>query len=369
LTEQEDAMTKRVHPGMGLLTLVLPLALFAAPGCSQKDGGGGGKSLPAVTWKVASMYPAAWPVVGESGTYFTGQVTAATAGRFKVEFSEPGVLVPALEAFDAVSKGTVDALWSSSRHWAGKIPAAALFSSVPFGPAPAEYLGWIYQGGGLLLWQELYAKHNVRPIPCGLAPASGGGWFLDDLKRPDQLRGMKLRMDGMSGSVFGKLGATVLELAPEDVISALEKGVLQGAGASVPALDEKLGFQKVAKHAYFPGWQQRALLLELVVNLDKWKALAPADQQMIESACRDSIVQTLTYGDVNQVSAVARIRAEGVQIQPWPGEFMRAFRRAFEEVVKEQSAKDADFAKVWGSLARYRAAYAEWARLTAVPEN
>jgi TRAP-type mannitol/chloroaromatic compound transport system substrate-binding protein len=359
-------MKNRFSRGIGLLSL----ALLLGAGCSQKDGGGAdGKPQAAVSWKVASMYSSAWPVFGESGTYFAGQVNTATAGRFKIEISEPGALVPALEAFDAVSKGKVDALWSSGRHQAGKIPAAVLFSSIPFGPGAAEYLGWIYQGGGLLLWQELYGKYNVRPIPCGVAPAAGGGWFLEELKRPDQLRGMKIRMDGLSGAVLGKLGATVLELAPEDVISALEKGVLQGAGASVPALDEKLGIQKVAKHAYYPGWQQRLLLLELAVNLDKWKALTPADRQAVESACRDTILQTLTQGDVNQPAAVARIRAEGVQIQPWPTEFLRAFRRAFDEVVKEQSAKDANFARVWGSLARYRAASAEWARLTAVPEN
>ncbi len=356
------------HSGLPGLALLAALLLLAA--CTQNEGGGsGGKAQPGVAWKVASMYPSAWPALGESGTYFVGQVSSVTSGRFTIELAEPGVLVPALEAFDAVGKGTVDALWSTARNEAGKVPAAVLFSSVPFGPTAAEYLGWIYQGGGLLLWQELYAKYNVRPIPCGLASAAGGGWFPAELKKVDQLRGMKIRMDGLGGAVLSKLGATVLELAPEDVLSALEKGVLQGAGASVPALDEKLGFQKVAKFAYFPGWQQRTQVLELVVNLNKWKALAPADQQVVESVCRDGIVQSLTYGNVNQPAAVARIRAEGVQIHPWPSDFMRAFRKAFDEVVKEQSAKDADFARVWGSLARYRSAAAEWERLTAVPEN
>ncbi|HEX7926001.1 MAG TPA: C4-dicarboxylate ABC transporter substrate-binding protein, partial [bacterium] len=221
---------------------------------------------------------------------------------------------------------------------------------------------------GWLLWQELYAKYNVRPIPCGLAPSAGGGWFLDELKRPDQLRGMKIRMDGLSGAVFSKLGASVLPLASEDVSSALEKGVLQGASSSIPALDEKNGLQKVAKRYYFPGWEQRALVLELVVNLDKWKALSAADRSLVESVCRDAIVQSLTVGEVNQAPAVARIRAEGVQVQAWPTEFLRAFKRAFDEVVKEESAKDAGFAKVWSSLARYRQSYSEWAKLTAVPD-
>jgi TRAP-type mannitol/chloroaromatic compound transport system substrate-binding protein len=354
----------------GTVAALVAVFVVVTTGCSDKQSGGaaGGKSQPAVAWKVASMFPSTWPVFGEGGTYFAGQVSAGTGGRFVVEFNDPGKLMPASEAFDAVSKGTVDAVWSTSRQWSAKIPAATLFSSVPFGPPAAEYLGWIYQGGGWLLWQELYAKYNVRPIPCGLAPSAGGGWFLDELKRTDQLRGMKIRMDGLSGAVFGKLGATVLALDSEDVSSALEKGVLQGASASVPALDEKIGLQKVAKRYYFPGWQQRALVLELVVNLDKWKALSAADKSLVESVCRDAIVQSLTTGEVNQAPAVARIRAEGVQVQAWPTEFLRAFKRALDDVVKEESAKDPAFGKVWGSLARYRQGYSEWAKLTAVPD-
>lgn len=344
------------------------LAVLAATGCGGGGSPPGGKALPAVTWKLASMYPATFPVLGESGTYFASQVKAVSAERFTMDFNDPGKLVPEAEAFTAVSKGTVDALWSTSRLWAGRMPAAALFASVPFGPPAQEYLGWLYQGGGLLLWQELYAKHNLRPIPCGVAPSAGGGWFLDDLKRPEQVRGMKIRMDGLGGAVFAKLGATVLQLAREDVGQALEKGVLQGASASLPTLDEKAGLQKTAKYYFFPGWEQRALVLELVVNLDKWKALPQADQQLIEAICRDSIVQTLTYGETSQAPALARIRAEGVQVRAWPAEFLRAFKRAFDEVVQEQSAKDPDFARVWTSLVRYRQAQSEWVRLTAVPE-
>jgi TRAP-type mannitol/chloroaromatic compound transport system substrate-binding protein len=355
----------KVRLGSGAVML---LALLAATGCGRDGAPPGGKGLPPVAWKLASMYPATWPVLGEGGTYFAGQVGTSSAGRFTVEFNDPGKLVPEAESFDAVSRGTVDALWSTSQLWAGRMPVAALFSSVPFGPPAQEYLGWLYQGGGLLLWQELYAKYNLRPIPCGLAPSAGGGWFLEDLKRPEQVRGMKIRMDGLGAAVFAKLGATVLQLALEDVSQALEKGVLQGSSASIPALDEKTGLQRVAKHYFFPGWEQRALVLELVVNLDRWKALPAADQQLVEAICRDSIIQTLTSGEGNQVSALARIRAEGVQVHAWPMEFLRAFKRAFDEVVKEQSAKNPDFARVWTSLARYRQIQSEWVRLTAVPE-
>ena len=371
-------MTFRMRPGpatFSLAALAIALALGAAlSACFSKSESSGGaaagpvKSLPTVAWKLASAYPANWPVLGETGTYVTSQIASNTGNRFSIEFNDPGKLMSATDALDAVSKGTVDALWGSSRVWAAKNPALALFASVPFGPAATDYLGWIYQGGGRLLWQELMAKQNVWPVPCGLAPSAGGGWFLDELKRTDQLRGMKIRMDGLSGAVFGKLGATVLELEGEDVAVALEKGVLQGASSSVPTLDEKAGLQKVAKFYYFPGWEQRTLLLALMINLDKWKALAPADQGMIESVCRDAILQSFTYGEANQVQAVARIRAEGVQVQPWPSDFLRAFKRALDDVAKEQTAKSADFGKVWNSLVRYRQGTAEWSKLTAVPD-
>jgi TRAP-type mannitol/chloroaromatic compound transport system substrate-binding protein len=350
--------------------LILAAAILAGCGGKRETTTGGATSPgKGGAWKMASVYPGAWPLLGTSGVYFANQLKTLSNGRLSLELTEPDKPVMAKDVFDAVSKGTVEAGWSTGSFSAARVPAAALFSSVPFGPEGVEYLAWMYQGGGLLLWRELYAKHNVVPVPCAVAPAGGGGWFLQEVGKAEAIGSLRVRMEGLDGQVFLKLGATVLDLAQEDVISALSRGVLRGAGASLPAVDEKLGFQRAAKNYYLPGWQRPAQILELLVHQPRWSELGAVDQALIEAACRDTIVQSLTQGESDQAPAVARIRTEGVQIRPWPGDALRAFKRAFDEVVKEQSAKDADFGRVWASLSRFRAAYADWKRLSRPPSG
>ena len=321
-----------------------------------------------IRWKMASSYAASLPILGTSGIYFTKRLEEATNGRMRIKFFDPGKLVPGLQVFEAVSTGGVQVGYTAAGFWIGKIPAAAFFGSVPFGPDTDEYLAWIFEGGGLQLWRDLYAKHNLVPYPCGVLPPEASGWFRTPITSAEQLKGLKMRFYGLGGKAMQKLGMSIQLLAPGDIFTALDRGVLDATEFSMPAIDERLGFYEIAKHYYFPGWHQQASLLELLINKKDWEALTKIDQLLIEMSCRDTILKSMTEGEALQGPALERMKAKGVQIHEWSPEMLAKFREATNEVIEEEAAKDRDFARVWDSLSKFRANYAQWSKLSRIPQ-
>jgi len=317
-----------------------------------------------IRWKMASSFAASLPILGSSGTYFTKRLQLATNGRMRIKFFDPGKLVPGLEVFEAVSTGGVQAGYTAAGFWIGKIPAAAFFGAVPFGPDTNEYLAWIFEGGGLQLWRDLYAKHDLVPFPCGILAPEASGWFRTPIESVEQLQGLKMRFYGLGGKAMQKLGMSIQLLAPGDIFTALDRGVLDATEFSMPAIDEKLGFYQIAKHYYFPGWHQQASILELLINKKSWDALTRTDQTLIEMACRDTIVKSMTEGESIQGPALERMKAKGVEIHEWSPELLAKFQQATRDVIQEEAQKDPEFARVWDSLSQFRQHYAEWRRLS-----
>lgn len=335
-------------------------------------GTGDGASVTQVTGeviqlKMASAFSGSLPVVGEGGVYLADLISKLSGGSLEMKHYDAGKLVPALEVFDSVSKGAVDAGYSAAGFWLGKVPAASIFSSIPFGPDSAEYISWMFHGGGLELYQELYAKYNMWVSACGLISPEASGWFRQEIKSPDQLKGIKIRFYGIGGQVMQKLGASVQLFAPGDIYPALERGVIDATELSFPAIDERQGFFKIAKHYYFPGWHQMATFAELMVNMDVWKKLSPQQQLILQTACKDLTIRSLAYSEAIEGPVIERMKADGVQVHYWSDDFLKAYRTATEEVLAEQSAKDADFKKIYESLTNFRKNYKEWQRLSRLP--
>lgn len=319
------------------------------------------------TWKMASIFPGTLPIRGEDALLFAEEVTRATRGRVTLRQFDPGKLVPPLEVFDAVSKGSVDAGWSASGFWVGKIPASSLFTAVPFGPDIGEYLGWIFEGGGLEIWQELYAPHDVHVEPCSMAPPEASGWFREPIDSVEQFRGRKLRYFGLGGKVVQKLGASVQLLAPGDIFPALERGVLDGLEFSLPVLDQRMGFFRVAKHYYFPGWHQPTSIGEFIVNMERWNEIAEEERLIIRMACRQNMVRNLAKGETYETAAMEAFRRDGVTLHYWSTPILEELSRKTDEVMAEEAANDPGFAKAWESLKRYRETHRDWARLSRLP--
>jgi TRAP-type mannitol/chloroaromatic compound transport system substrate-binding protein len=326
-----------------------------------EEPGGGSELGPPVRLRMVSAFASSMVQLGTLGVRIAERLDAASNGNIQLKFFEPGALVPAFEIFDAVSSGAVDVGWSGSGYWAGKVPALQFFTTVPFGPAPGEYLAWLEYGGGTRLFEEVYAPHNIHPLHCGMIAAEGSGWFRTPIESLDDLKGLKMRFFGLGAKVMEKLGVTTQLIAGGDIFPALELGTIDATEYSMPAIDLDLGFYQVAKHYYFPGWHQPSSLLEFIVNQERWDALDEARRAMIETACGDSIREGIAEGEAIQFGALQELQAKGVTLHRWTPEILDAMRAGWEEVLAEESAKDEDFARVWESLRDFREGYALWA--------
>ena len=317
----------------------------------------------AVRLKMASAYAGTTPMVGELIFRFNDNVAVMSDGGIEIKYYEPGALVPPLEIFDAVASGSVDMGYATPGFWAGKVPALQLFAAVPFGPASAEYMAWMYFGGGQAIYDDLYAKNNIKGLPCGLFPPEASGWFRKEIKSVDDLKGLKMRFFALGARVMEKLGVSTQLLAGGDIFPALELGTIDATEYASPAIDQGLGFYQIAKHYYFPGWHQQSTWVDVIFNLDKWNALSPRQQLLLSIACGDSVRESIAMGEARQVPAIAFLKEKGVEFHQWPQEILDAYSAAWDEVVAEEAAKDADFARAWASLTTFRESYATWKEL------
>ena len=335
--------------------------------CGGKRGGEGtAGSSKRVSLKLVSSYNKDLPIIGEGVVRFAEKAKLASSGSINVRIFEPGELVPAMEVLDAVAAGKVEAGYSASGFWMGKMPASPLFSAVPFGPGLGEYLAWFYHGNGMDLYQEMYdrAGMNVKVFILTVLPPETSGWFKKEIADVADLKGMKMRFFGLGGNVMEHLGVAVEAMPAGEIFPALEKGVIDATEYSMPVIDANLRFHKLASYNYFPGWHQQTTALELLINKDVWSELSDSQRAVIEMTCRDCVLQSVADGEASQSAAIARNAKEfGVHNKTWPPEVLEAFRRAWDKVVEEQCSKDAFFKQVWDDLQAFRKDYRGWERL------
>ncbi len=349
---------KRVRLTAVMAALVLVAVLVAGPAMAK------------VLIKTQSLYSTSLPVLGEAIPWFAKSVKEASGGEVIFKIYEPGKLVAPKEILESVSKKRVAAGYASAGFWQGKIPAAALFSAIPFGPEADEYLAWMFYGNGLKLYQEMYDSngYNVKVLPLAIISPETSGWFNKEIKTVDDLKGLKMRFFGLGGRVMEKLGVNVTLTAPGEVFPALEKGAIDATEFSMPSLDRKMGFYKVAKYNYYPGWHQQATFTELIINKDVWNKLSPANRKLIEMCTMASLVNSLALGEATQGVIIGEnAKKFGVKNRYWSPEILAAYKKAWDEVVAEMSAKDPLFKKVWDDLSKFRADYANWAAVGFLP--
>ena len=313
-----------------------------------------------VRWKMHSVYGSQLPILGTGGKAIEREVDKATGGAFQLKFFEPGALLPGGQYMDAVSQGSVESAWGAAGFNVGKVPALALFTTVPFGPEAGEYLAWIKYGGGGELHREIYGQYSIHPIYCGIIPPEASGWFRREIKSLDDLKGLKMRFYGLGAKVMEKFGVSTQLLAPGDIYPALELGAIDATEFSMPALDEGLGFFNVAKHYYFPGWHQQATLNELLINMDKYKGLSEQNKAVLANVCDGNLLNTFVEGEAKQFGAIKRMQEKGVALHRWSEEQIAQFRKAWDEVAQTEAQNDPMFKKAWESYAKFRADYAVW---------
>ena len=311
-----------------------------------------------VRWKMQSAWGSSLPHLGTSGVKFVDNVKVMSDGQINIKFFEPGALVPALECFDAASKGSVESCWTTPGYHTAKYPALAFFTTVPFGPGIGEFMAWKWYGGGKELRQEIYDKHNLYSLDSLAIGPETSGWFKSEITDIKQIKGLKMRFFGLGAKVMQKMGAQTQLLAAADIYPALERGVIDATEFSMPAIDRTLGFYQIAKYNYFPGWHQQTSVSELLMNKDAWNKLSKSQKRIIEVALGDSVIKTFAE---TEFDVMKEFRDKyGVKIRRWPDETLKKFEAAWFEVVKEESAKDPLFKKVSDSFYSFREKYKIW---------
>lgn len=346
-----------------LTSLAVTASLLAAPAAQAAEK---------LLLKTPISFSTALPGLGTPIPRVAEQLDLMSGGTLKMKVYEPGKLVPPFEILDAVSSGKINSGYTTAGYWAGKIPAAPLFSAVPFGPEAGEYMAWLYYGNGLSLYQEMYdqAGYNVKVLPCAVIAPETSGWFAKEINGPEDLDGLKMRFFGLGGKVMQKLGVATSLLPGGEIFPALEKGAIDATEFSMPAIDARLGFHKLVKYNYFPGWHQQATVFELLVNKDVWNGATEQHRAIIENACKASMADSFAEGEAIQHEAlIDNAENNGVHIKQWDDAMLDVFRATWEEVAAEEATNDQFFGKVLIDMEDFRAGYAIWKENAFLPRK
>src|SRR5215470_14569706 len=317
----------------------------AAPAIAQ--------SAPELKWRMTASWPKSLDTLFGGAEHFAKYVAEATDNKFQIQTFAAGEIVPGLQATDAVSSGTVEMCHTAAYYLWGKDPTFALSCAVPFGLNPRMQNSWWTEGGEALV-NAFYAKHNIVGLLAGNTGAQKGGWFRKELNTPDDLKGVKMRIAGFAGAVMTKVGVVPQQIAGGDIYPALEKGTIDAAEWVGPYDDEKLGFYKVAKFYYYPGWWEGGTTNHMLINLDKWNALPKAYQAIVTAAAGAANIEETARYDARNPAALKRLVAGGAQLRGFPLPVMEACLKASQEVNAEASAANADYKKVWASIESFR---------------
>ncbi len=320
-----------------------------------------GQGVATIEWKMVTSWPKDLPGPGVSAQRICDQIELLSGGRMRVRLYAAGELVPALEVFDAVSSGTSQMGHSAAFFWQGKAPASVFFTAVPFGLMPLEHMTWIEQGGGQALWDELYAPFGVKPFMAGNTGMQMGGWFTRQIKSVEDLKGLKIRMPGLGGEVMRRLGATPVSLPPGELFGALQSGLIDATEFLGPWSDRSMGFQKLTKLYYAPGFHEPNGTGEALINEVAFNGLPEDLQGIVRTACRSENIRSLSESEWMNAENLALLRDDdGVDIQPFPHDVMLALKKTSEEVVASFADESAINRKIHKSYREAIARLSPW---------
>ena len=305
-------------------------------------------------WKLVTTWPKNFPGLGVAPENFAKLVHRMSNGRLDIKVYAAGEIVPAMEVFSAVSSGTVQMGHGAAYYWKGKIPAAPLFTSVPFGLNAQEMNGWLYHGGGLELWREVYAPYNLVPMAGGNTGIQMGGWFNKELNTIEDFKGLKMRIPGLGGEVFTRAGGTAVNLAGGEIYTSLQTGVIDAAEWVAPYNDLAFGFNNVAKYYYYPGWHEPGPTIELIINKDAYQSLPDDLVAIVEAAARTINQDMLDEYTSRNNAALIVLKEKGVELRRYPDEVLDVLRETSRMVMEENADKDKMFKKVYASYDAYR---------------
>ena len=333
----------------------LAASTVAAPAVAQ--------SMPEVKWRLAASWPKSLDTLYGGCEYFCKRVAEITDNRFHIQPFAAGEIVPGLQVLDAVSNRTVEMGNTALYYYWGKNAALTFGTSLPFGLNTRQHISWLLWGGGQDLLNDLLKEQNVLGIPTGSTGAQMGGWFRKEIKTIEDFKGLKFRVGGFAGNIIAKVGGVPQQIAAGDIYPALEKGTIDAAEWVGPYDDEKLGFVKVAKYYYYPGWWEGTGQGHNVINLSKWNTLPKAYQSAITAASNDCFTWVTGKYDFVNPPALKRLMVAGAILRPFPQEVLEICYGAANEIYADLSKSNPHFAKMYASLTAYRTDSLLWMQI------
>ncbi len=310
---------------------------------------------------LATSWPAHFPIMGTGVDRFAENVNRASGGSLEIKVYPKNTLIPALAVFDAASSGQIDAFHSGPYYWKGKNSAFSLFSGFPFGMTAEEINSWMLYGNGMTLWRKHYAKYNLHPFMGGNTNIQMGGWFRKPIASLSDMQGLKMRIPGLGGEVFSKMGVNPILLAAGEIYTSLERGVIDATEWVGPALDLKMGFYKVAPY-YYSGWHEPGSILELTFNKHRWEKLSSEHQAIIEMASAQMNTDMASEFHFENMKALATLKEKGVEIHTYPQDVVDAGKTALVDVMREQSSLNKDFKEVADDASRFLLQSKAWSK-------
>lgn len=334
--------------------------LLASCGRPAEDGTPAVQTGKTFTWRLASSFSRSLDTIYGAAEVLADRVEALTGGRLRIRPYPGGELVPALEVLGAVQTGTVQMGHSASYYYVGKNPAFAFDTCVPFGLTARMQNAWLYYGGGVDLLRRLFADFGIVNLPGGNTGVQMGGWFRREIGSLGDLRGLKMRIPGLGGQVMDRLGVNVQLISGGEIYPALERGAIDATEWVGPYDDEKLGFHKVAKNYYYPGWWEPGPTLSFYVNQRAWDELPSEYQEALAAGAAEANVRMMARYDAQNPPALQRLIAEGVALRRFPRDILDAAQEQAFAIMNEEAASDPGYRGVFESFSSFREMAYPW---------
>ncbi|MBK1732918.1 TRAP transporter substrate-binding protein [Thiococcus pfennigii] len=327
-------------------------------------GVGHAKAKTEHKWRMVTTWPKNFPGLGTGAERLAELIETLSAGRIRVRVFGANELVPPFEVLDTVARGTAQIGHGAAYYWKGKSEAAQFFSAVPFGLTAQEMNGWLYHGGGLELWTELYDRFGLIPAPAGNTGVQMGGWFNKEIRSLEDLKGLKMRIPGLGGEVLQRAGGTPVNLPGNELFIALQNNTIDATEWVGPYNDLAFGLYKAAKYYYYPGWHEPGTTLEAIINKEAFAELSEDLQAIVLNACKVVNQDMLAeYTVRNPVALKTLLREHQVELRRFPDDVIERLRALSEEVVAEIGARDAFSQRVYASFREFFEQAREWGRI------
>ncbi len=314
-----------------------------------------------VKWKMVTTWPKNFPGLGTGAEFLAQLINEMSGGRIQVKVYGAGELVPPFESFDAVSRGTAEMGHGAAYYWKGKSEAAQFFAAVPFGLTAQEMNAWLYHGGGMKLWREVYEAFDLIPMAAGNTGVQMGGWFNKKINTVDDLKGLKMRIPGLGGEVLKRAGGTPVSLPGGEIFTSLQSGAIDATEWVGPYNDLAFGFHKVAKYYYYPGWHEPGTTLECFVNRKAFEALSKDLRSIVLNAARAANQDMLAdFTAKNNAALQTLVDEHNVDLRPFPEDVLSTLKKLSDAVVAEIAEQDAMSKKVYQSFSAFREQVVAW---------